>query len=137
MTLRVLRPDGPLPGDQPPPHDWLHIVAEVAGQVVGGCSMGPAAWTHPEILELPPPTWQLRSMAVLPEHRGGTGTEVLRAAGEAASRAGAAALWANARTAAINLYTRAGWTIVGDEWMKAGVGPHRYVVREAANEADS
>jgi len=138
VTLRVLRPDGPLPGDRPPPPDWLHLVAESDGAIVGGCSVGPAEWSHPELLRLPRPTWQLRSMAVLPEHRGGTGGVVLRAATEQAFRAGAASMWANARTASITLYTRGGWRIVGDEWVKPGVGPHRYVVREyAPNDADS
>lgn len=125
----VLRPAGPLAGDQPHPPDWLHFAAEIDGAVVGACSVGPSAWTNLDVCVLPAPTWQLRSMAVLPAHRGGVGAQLLVAAVSGAHSAGASCLWANARVAALNLYLRGGWRIVGQPWDKPGVGPHRYVVR--------
>lgn len=124
----VLRPDGPLPGDSAHPPDWLHVAAQVDGRIVGACSVGPAAWQHGDVAQLPTPQWQLRSMAVLPQFRGGVGGALLAAAMTAARDAGAACLWANARVRALGLYTRAGWQVVGDEWMKPGVGAHRWVV---------
>ncbi len=130
MQQRVLRPDGPLPTDRPHPRDWLHVAALADGLVVGACSAGPAPWPHPELLPLRAPQWQLRSMAVLPEHRGGVGSRVLRATVSEAAKAGAGSMWADARVAALGLYERAGWVVVGQEWLKAGVGPHMYVVLE-------
>ncbi|MCB0922674.1 MAG: hypothetical protein KDC08_12785, partial [Actinobacteria bacterium] len=38
-------------------------------------------------------------------------------------------LWATARVRALGLYRRSGWVVVGPEWDKPGVGPHRYVIR--------
>lgn len=128
MQLRVLRPHGPLPGDGEHPPDWLHYAAWLDGRVVGACSVGPGAWPHPELAQLAEPHWQLRSMAVLPPARGGTGTRLLAAAVAGAQQAGSGGLWAQARCEAVSLYTRAGWRVVGDQWWKPGVGPHRYVV---------
>lgn len=125
----VLRPNGPLPGDSEPLNGWLHVAAEVEGVIVGACTIGPAPWRHPNVCELAEPQWQLRSMAVVSEHRGGTGTALLHAAMERAWAAGAVSLWANARVEALNLYLRAGWQVVGDEWFKPGVGPHRWIIR--------
>lgn len=130
MQQQVLRPDGPLPTDRPHPPDWQHVAALVDGLVVGACSVGPAPWSHPELLGLRAPQWQLRSMAVLPERRGGVGSRLLRAAVEVAAQAGAGSLWADARVAALGLYERGGWLVVGQEWIKPGVGPHMYVVLE-------
>lgn len=129
VQLQVLRPRGPLPGDRDPGSGWLHVAVEVAGRVVGACSVGPAAWERVDLGELDEPQWQLRSMAVLPDHRGGTGRELLGAATRVAAAAGAASLWANAREEAVGLYTGAGWQVVGDRWDKPGVGPHFHVVR--------
>jgi GNAT superfamily N-acetyltransferase len=128
VQLQVLRPGGPLPGDTPHPPDWLHVAADVDGQVVGGCSVGPSVWRHPDACGLPAPAWQLRSMAVLPRFRGGVGAELLRVAVERAWAGGAASMWADARQEALGLYVRGGWRVVGDPWLKPGVGPHRHVV---------
>ena len=133
----VLRPDGPLPGDTDHPLDWLHVAAIVGGEVVGACSIGPSPWAHPELLELPEPQWQLRSMAVLPHHRGGTGSLLLAAAVRRARQAGAQSLWANARVEALNLYLRAGWRVVGPQWHKPGVGPHRWIVYDTDHPIES
>lgn len=129
VQLRVLRPNGPLPGDTEPGPGWLHVAAEVDGRVVGACSVGPSEWTHPDVAQLPAPAWQLRSMAVLPAFRGGTGEALLGAAVDMAWGSGAACLWANARVEALGLYTRCGWQVVGEEWLKPGIGPHRWIIR--------
>lgn len=133
----VLRPHGPLPGDIDHPSDWLHVAAVIDATVVGACSVGPSPWTHPEIVELPAPQWQLRSMAVQSENRGGTGSQLLAAAMTRAQRAGAGSLWANARVEALNLYLRAGWRIVGEEWLKPGIGPHRWIVFDTDHPIES
>lgn len=128
VQLTVLRPNGALPGDSEPTAGWLHVAAEIDGQIVGACTIGPSPWQHPEVAALPEPQWQLRSMAVLPEFRGGTGTALLEAVVDRARVAGAASLWANARVAALGLYLRRGWVVVGPEWIKTGIGPHRWIV---------
>jgi GNAT superfamily N-acetyltransferase len=129
VQLEILRPHGALPGDTQPTDEWLHVAAEVDARIVGACSVGPARWHHPQVVALPEPHWQVRSMAVLPEFRGGVGAALLGAAVELANGSGAGSLWANARVEALNLYLRAGWQIVGPEWIKAGIGPHRWIVR--------
>lgn len=129
VQLRVLRPDGPLPGDRPFPPQWRHLAAVLDGEVIGACSVGPAQWPRPDLAALDEPHWQLRSMAVLPAHRGGVGRALVSAAHDLAAEAGARCLWATARVRALGLYRRAGWRVVGPEWDKPGVGPHRYVVR--------
>ncbi len=128
MQLQVLRPGGPLPGDRPFPPDWHHLAAVLNDEVIGACSVGPAPWPRPDLAEPPAPQWQLRSMAVAPEHRGGVGSAVLTAAVDLAAGQGAGCLWASARVRALGLYLRGGWQLVGPEWDKPGVGPHRYVV---------
>ncbi len=67
-------------------------------------------------------------MAVLPEHRGGVGSVLLAAAQDLAEGMGAGCLWATARVPALGLYRRAGWVVVGPQWDKPGVGPHRYII---------
>ena len=126
LQLAVLRPDGPLPGDAPPPEDALHVGAFEGGDAVGAASVLPAPWPGPGVL--PAPTWQLRSMAVRRDRRGaGVGRAVLDLAVATAREQGASALWAAARLEALGFYTTAGWTAVGPEWVKPGVGPHRWV----------
>lgn len=128
----VLRPHGPLPGDIPMPHEWVHVAAVRDGEIVGACSAGPRPWPHPELAYLPSPQWQLRAMAVLPEHRGGIGWQLLAAI---VRQSPAASMWAQARVAALPLYVRGGWEVVGPEWDKAGIGPHRWIVLRRGNDA--
>lgn len=129
VQLRVLRPDGPLPGDTGFPPGWHHLAAIVDGEVIGACSIGPAPWPRPDLAETDQPTWQLRSMAVLPDHRGGVGTDLLAAAEDLAAELAVGCLWATARVRALGLYQRSDWVVVGPEWDRPGVGPHRYVIR--------
>jgi L-Ala-D/L-Glu epimerase len=126
LQLAVLRPDGPLPGDAPPPPAALHLGAFEDGVAVGAASVLPAPWPGPGTLS--EPTWQLRSMVVRADRRRtGVGARVLRLAEDTAADQGAAALWADARVGALAFYTRAGWAVVGEEWDKPGVGPHRWI----------
>jgi GNAT superfamily N-acetyltransferase len=134
LQLAVLRPDGPIPGDAPPPPEALHLGAFEGDVVVGAASILPAPWPGPG--ELPQPTWQLRSMVVRRDRRGtGVGALVLRLAEDTAAGRGAAALWANARVGALGFYQRCGWVVVGEEWDKPFVGPHRFVRLRLAGSA--
>ncbi len=148
LQKRIMRPNGPLPTDREPPDDWLQLVARVGdggdargadhgarggdpgarGTIVGAARFGPSPWPRPDLADPPEPAWQLRSVAVVPEHRGaGVGAALVNEAQSVASAHGAATLWAEARVAALSLCRRLGWHTVGAEWDKPGVGPHRFV----------
>ena len=131
LTAAVLRPDGPLPGDRPPPPDRVLLAAlDGADDVVGVASIAPAPWPLSDREAAAGVTWQLRGLAVAPLMRGhGIGAALLRQAVATAVTGGADCLWAAARTPALGLYVREGWRAVGPEWHKEGVGPHRYVWR--------
>ena len=126
LQLAVLRPNGPLTGDQPPPAVAQHVAALRDGVVVGAATVLPERWPGPGAI--PEPVWRLRAMVVAEAVRGtGIGRLVLDRAVELASAQGAGSLWAEARSSALGFYGRAGWTVIGDEWIKAGIGPHRYI----------
>ena len=126
LQLAVLRPDGPLPGDQPPPGTALHVAALRGDVVIGAATVLPERWPGPG--QLPEPAWRLRSMVVAETERGsGVGRAVLDRAVALAGDQGAGALWAEARSSALGFYESSGWTVVGGEWVKPGVGPHRYI----------
>lgn len=126
LQRAVLRPGGPLPGDRPPPPDSLHVAALMDGGVVGAATVMPAPWPGPDVVQ--EPAWRLRGMVVAEGARGtGIGRAVLDRAVALAVSEGAASVWAEARTSALGFYRGAGWTVVGDEWEKLGVGPHRYI----------
>ncbi len=140
LQLEVLRPHGPLPDDRPMPAAALHVGAfegsgdvradVVGADVVGAASVLAARWPGPG--PLAQPTWQLRSMAVRADHRGsGVGRRVLDLAVATALARGAGGMWAAARLGAVGFYTAAGWSVVGPQWIKPGVGPHRYVILTA------
>jgi GNAT superfamily N-acetyltransferase len=129
LQLAVLRPDGPLPGDQPPPAHARHVAALRDGVVIGAATVLPERWPGPGVVR--EPVWRLRAMVVAESQRGtGTGRAVLDRAVEVAAARGAGSLWAEARSSALGFYRRAGWTVVGDEWIKPGIGPHRYIHRD-------
>jgi aminoglycoside 6'-N-acetyltransferase len=127
LQQSILRPDGPLPADRPPPEGAIRVGAFDGPTVVAAVTVSPAVYPGPG--ELATPQWQLRSMVVRADWRGsGVGGRVLDAAVGAARERGGAGLWASARIRALGFYERAGWTVVGPEWIKPGVGPHRWVV---------
>lgn len=126
LQLAVLRPDGPLPGDQPPPAEAVHVAALRDGVVIGAATVLPEPWPGPGLVR--EPVWRLRAMVVSEAVRGtGIGRAVLDRAVQLAAARGVGSLWAEARSSALGFYERAGWTVVGDEWIKAGIGPHRYI----------
>ena len=128
LQQSVLRPDGPLPEDRPPPAGARHIGAFDRGHAVGAATLVASPWPGPG--RVPAPTWQLRAMAVDPGRRGeGIGRRVLEFAEATARGNGVATLWAGARLEALGFYTAAGWSVVGATWIKPGVGPHRWVTQ--------
>ena len=124
LQRRVLRPNGPVPSDTEPPRDAL-VVWEPGK---GAATVLPRAWpaAAPEVPD--PPDWQMRSVAVLPEEQNhGVGTALVRDALAAAHARGARGVWAEARVAALRWYLDLGWAVVGPEWDKPQVGPHRWI----------
>jgi predicted GNAT family N-acyltransferase len=63
----------------------------------------------------------------------GLGHAVVEGAVALAAAQGAASLWAEARSSALGFYERSGWTVIGDEWIKAEIGPHRYIQMDLQN----
>lgn len=128
LQLEVLRPNGPLPGDRPPADDARHVAALRDGVVIGAATVLPEPWPGPG--QLKEPVWRLRAMVVAEAERGaGIGRCVLDQAVALAASQGADSMWAQARSPVLGFYRGAGWTIVGEEWIKPGVGPHRYITR--------
>ena len=126
LQLAVLRPHGPLPGDQPPSAEALHVAALRDGVVIGAATVLPERWPGPGVIG--EPVWRLRAMVVAEADRGtGVGRAVLGRAVALADAQGARSLWAEARSSALGFYERSGWTVIGDEWIKEGIGPHRYI----------
>ena len=84
LQLAVLRPNGPLPGDQPPPADALHVAALRDGVVIGAATVLPERWPGPGAIA--EPVWRLRAMVVAEAVRGtGIGRAVLDRAVELAA----------------------------------------------------
>ena len=133
LQRQVLRPKGPLPGDELPSLQTIHLGAFLAtGDCVGACSVAPVPVPEsaPELhaAHLPPPVWQLFAMAVSSDARGrGIGSRMADLAVATASEWGAGGVWAAARLSAVGFYQSHGWRAVGGVWEKSGVGPHRYV----------
>jgi len=126
LQRAVLRPNGPLPGDRPFPVDAQHVAALRDGTVIGAATLLPEAWSGPGAVR--PPSWRLRAMVVAEADRGsGVGRAVLDRAVELAAAQGVGSLWAEARSSALGFYESAGWTVDAEEWIKAGIGPHRYI----------
>jgi len=81
-------------------------------------------WT---VVPAAPTAWRLRGMAVEPGRQGqGIGAQVLAEIVRTARDQGAPLLWANARSAALSFYLRAGWIVAGPEFLTKDTGlPHR------------
>ena len=72
-----------------------------------------------------PGAWRVRGMATAPEARGcGAGALVLDALVTHALTQGATRIWCNARTRAVSLYERAGFSVASDEFELPEIGPH-------------
>ncbi len=74
--------------------------------------------------------WQIRAMATSRAYRGqGVGSLLLAAAENYARGSGASVIWANARSSAIGFYTKAGYSVISEEFMIDGIGPHYLIVK--------
>jgi len=84
-----------------------------------------------------PGDWRIRGMATRAEARGrGAGTKVLQALVQHAVDHGATRLWCNARTPALSLYERAGFSATSEEFETPRIGPHlRMELRTARDSA--
>jgi GNAT superfamily N-acetyltransferase len=121
-VLRGGRPV-PLPGDDDlsAVHVGVYDSGPTGDRLVatGNVRREPAPWA-PAV-----PAWRLRGMATDADRRGeGLGTLVLDALLEHCRTEGGGELWCNARTGARTFYLRAGFTVVGDEWVDPEIGPH-------------
>jgi predicted GNAT family N-acyltransferase len=104
--------------DEPTTH---HVVAELAGKIVGCATILRRPWDGRS-------AWQLRGMAVVDELRGsGIGTRLL-AELERIVRdpqpPQSLQLWCNARLQAKRFYERHGWRVASDEFHIERAGPH-------------
>lgn len=78
-----------------------------------------------------PGAWRVRGMATAPHARGnGAGTAVLEALVRHAVAEGASRVWCNARTPALSLYERAGFSAVSEEFELPRIGPHYVMERK-------
>ena len=74
--------------------------------------------------------WQLRGMATADGWRDqGVGAATVAAAVDHVAGQGASLLWCNARVAARTFYERAGFTVDGEVFDVAGIGPHLPMAR--------
>jgi len=128
LRRQVLRPGQPwssVDHDYDSWSDTFHVAAfGPRGEVAGCASFHPDTAPHrPE--SAADKTWRLRGMASLPEVRGqGYGAAALRYGIAEIQRRGGTLLWCNARSGAVGFYERLGFSIVGDEFEIAPIGPH-------------
>lgn len=124
LRAAVLRPGRPLEdavwdGDDLPT-TWHFGAVDAAGSIVGVASLLQRSSPHRE-----GPAWQLRGMAVAPEHQGrGVGQNLLRGALREITAEGIGWCWCNARTTAAGFYVREGFVVVGAPFDLPGIGPH-------------
>lgn len=101
---------------QSEPRDAVAYGAFRDGKLIGVGLIGPEGGAG---------EWRVRGMASAPEHRGaGAGTAVLDALLEHARAQGARGVWANVRTPAQSLYSRAGFRVDSDVFEVPDIGPH-------------
>lgn len=116
------------PGDTDP--TTQHYGAKTDGDIVG---IGSLYLAEHDCAPAPPDgapdpnVWQLRGMAVHPDHRGhNIGRQLLaHMMDDARNRLRAKTIWCNARIRATGLYERAGFDFASDVFEIEGIGPHR------------
>ena len=128
LRRQVLRPGQPwssVDHDYDSWPDTFHVAAfGPRGEVAACASFHPDTAPHRAGAD-PDKTWRLRAMASLPEVRGqGYGAAALRYGLAEIRRRGSTLLWCNARSGAVGFYERLGFSIVGDEFEIAPIGPH-------------
>jgi GNAT superfamily N-acetyltransferase len=107
------------PGDEDP--DSLHVGVFSDGELIGVASVmrGPMSG------RAPCEAWQLRGMAIQPEHRRrGRGAALVRACIDYIARKGCEILWCRARTPAVPFYRALGFETEGEEFEIPVSGPH-------------
>ena len=125
LRRAVLRPHW-APGARMPGDDAdgaRHLAAFDGGEVVGACVLLPRPYPlRPDVSG----AWQLRGMAVAPERqRAGIGATLVAAAVAELRTAGAALVWCDARTSAVEFYRRHGFAVEGRQFRHAETGiPH-------------
>ena len=130
LRQRILRPGQAAhelvyPGDDAA--DSLHVGAFSGPVLLGVASLYRQS---PEGQPTQPADWRLRGMAVVPEaRRRGVGAALLAACERHAREHGGARVWFNARVDALPFYEALGYTVIGEEYELAGIGPHRFAER--------
>jgi len=133
LALRqaVLRPGRALEeamfdGDDNP--NTLHLAAFKGERIVGVASLFRCVFPFERAL-----SWQLRGMAVAPEHQHqGIGCALLEACVQQVAQGGGGLLWCNARTSAAGFYGANGFAIRDEEFEIPDVGPHFVMARGVA-----
>ena len=121
LTLRAGRPFETTywDGDEAP--DTCHLGLRMAGRLVGIASL----YLRPAPEREEKDAWQLRGMAVLPEHRGhGHGARLVEAAVAHVRSAGGRLVWCNARAHARRFYEHFGFNAKGERFDIPEIGPH-------------
>ena len=129
LRHQVLRPNQPpeaciYPGDDD--QTTFHLGAYRQGELI--CIASFYLEPHPSVRAQM--AYRLRGMATAPDYRGqGIASEVSSFAINELRLSGCDKLWCNARTSAVPLYDRAGFTKIGDEFEIDPIGPHFLMVR--------
>ncbi|RKN45715.1 GNAT family N-acetyltransferase [Streptomyces hoynatensis] len=112
------------------PHTFHLAAYEGEEPAVLGCiTVFPDPFPAPHPLSAA--AFRFRGMASAPEVRGrGYGAAVLAAATRESAARGARLLWCNGRTEATGFYKSQGFSVVGEEFVIEGVGPHLVFSRE-------
>ena len=120
----VLRPGRPVEtcyfkGDNHP--DTFHLGAFIDGKLVSVASF----YREKSPLLKQSRQYRLRGMATLPSYRNRRAATALIERGfEILRNQNISAIWCNARMAAKNLYLKAGFEILTEEFIIEGIGPH-------------
>jgi predicted GNAT family N-acyltransferase len=117
-------------GDDAP--DTRHFGAiDEAGNIVGVVSVYRNG--HPAVHQ--ESAWQIRAMATSIAYRGtGVGSLLLVSAENYARESGGLVIWANARSSAIGFYAKSGYSVISEEFVIDGVGPHYLVIKSLDNQ---
>lgn len=128
LALRhsVLRPGRPLEAAIFDGEDSaLHLAAFSGEHIVGVASLFERAFAFE-----PGASWQLRGMAVAPEHQAqGIGRVLIEACVQRMAQSGGGWLWCNARVVALGFYRAMGFEIFGEEFQIPDIGPHFVMAR--------
>lgn len=101
-------------------HLGFHLGAYIDGRLVSVATFFPEDYQ-----ELGTKGYRLRGMATDPGYAGqGYGSQLIQFAINHLQDIGISYLWCNARTSALGFYKKLNFTIISDEFIVAGIGPH-------------